>query len=194
MRTMLVCCALLAIGCNRKPDVLTADDVATALGMHWWLLEIPEGVEDDHIGLRVVMESGPKSGGGSNGWSKGLVKVMVWEDDGRLHSAMIGNDGHQVHYTPSPDDQPHSGISEADGPQAGQVPPPHVQVRITAVETARSTRGSVETPFERGAVRTSVPNGSVVKLGQLLMAGAPGSVSSLDSGIKAGEVGIMFGR
>lgn len=187
MRAMLVCCALLAIGCNRKPNALTANDLAAALGMHWWLLEIPEGVEDDHIGLRIVTEAGPQDTGGSSGWGKELVKVIVWEDNGRLHSAMIGLESRQAKYIPSPNDQPHSAQPEC-------IPLQDVRLRITAVETDRRVIGSIPTPFERGVVRTGVPNGSVVRLGQLLVAGAPGSVSDLDSGIQSGEVGIMFGR
>jgi len=87
--TMTFIC-LAFIGCHKRDAAveeeteLKASDVAQALGMNWWFVQLPADLDpNDFVGVTYKHPDGSiERPGGSNNWQAGsTAKVMVWPNE-----------------------------------------------------------------------------------------------------------------
>lgn len=91
---------LCIFGCQDRdkaegsPSELEAADVARALGMNWWTVQLPADLKPtDYVGLAYKLPDGSVERGGNSVWKAGAkVKVVVWNADGErtLRYAIFG--------------------------------------------------------------------------------------------------------
>ena len=94
MKHILILITLLLLnGCNeKKPNNITANDLAKTLGIHWSILEVPNNNNKQFLGIRVDVD-GVKddNSGGSTGWeNEKLVKAFVWKENNQINYSIIG--------------------------------------------------------------------------------------------------------
>jgi len=96
---------LAVIGCHEhnpaaeEETELKASDIAQALGMNWWLVQLPADLDpNDMVGVTYKHPDGSiERPSGSSNWKAGtIVKVMVWpsEDNTQLRYAVFNATGH----------------------------------------------------------------------------------------------------
>jgi hypothetical protein len=97
--TMSLIC-FVVFGCKERDEsaeihtVLSATDIAYALGMNWWTVRLPSDLDpNDFVTVTYKHPDGSiESQGGSSNWQAGaIVKVMVWPsaDGTRLRYSLL---------------------------------------------------------------------------------------------------------
>lgn len=102
LMTTFMCLAI--VGCQKRDEIaedkpeLKASDIAQALGMNWWAVQLPADLDpNDLVGVTYKQPDGSiESQGGSTNWKAGtIVKVFVWESDdsARLQYSVFNESG-----------------------------------------------------------------------------------------------------
>jgi hypothetical protein len=92
--TMLMGVVRNAPGQGVHPEMLSADDLAQALSIHWWILQAPADVKSgDQVYWEVVGPDGkPEDGSGSFRLeatdANAKIRIYCWEDE-NLHRAKV---------------------------------------------------------------------------------------------------------
>jgi len=109
--TTLLC--LCVLGCQDRDkaaessSALEAAEVARALGMNWWTVQLPADLKsNDYVGLAYKLPDGSVERGGNSVWKAGAtVKVVVWswnaDANKLLRYAILGEgQGKYIGYMP----------------------------------------------------------------------------------------------
>jgi len=166
---MALIAAITLIGCGeQKPEVtLTAEDLATAQGMHWWLLEIPSGMEKNIVGIGVKRGNEKIiEGGGATFNHPGLYKVFIWDiEKESFHYAIFPATAGKGNMT------------------SGEMGNP---LRKEQEDWSKISQAGISTVY--------LPNGSKIKLNDTIVKSAPSGqpMEGLPSPVVKNEIGICI--
>ena len=89
---LVTCTIFLSIGCSKRDNELSASDLSKAIGISWWVIDIPESRDGEYLGVSF-QDSNQKNPdhGGAGGWPAGSAKIFIYdEDQERISYAIIG--------------------------------------------------------------------------------------------------------
>lgn len=112
MKKFVTMCALtvLLFTPNVKADELETSELARALGVDWWSIEVPDSHEKTvNLGFCVAFSDGRKEMSSSMSFRPGAnVKAFCWPSDqpGRLNVSLVSDTGRMstlIRYPPEPE-------------------------------------------------------------------------------------------
>jgi len=126
---------------------LSADDLAQALGIQWWNIELPQDrVGEPAIGMEIVRPGGREELSGSSNWRSDSAKLFLWKMGKTLHYSLIG----EGQTTRSTEADPFEGM-----------------MRVTASRPVGSTIRVGEIALVSGMKSAAITNDNSVSEGQI---------------------------